>query len=176
MRLLLAYLVVKSGHAHRRETLAGLFWPESSERRARQSLNQSLYNLRQVIGQEKFGHWFEQSPQDVRFHQNLHTQVDVLHFSLLMDEVHAHPHSTAPTCRQCVQRLTQAAELFAGEFLAGFSLADSEVFEDWLRTKRERLNELALSGLRDLVQSSLKRGNLDQALGYAEQPGRAGSL
>ncbi len=169
VRLLLAYLVIESGRAHRRETLAGLFWPESSERRARQSLNQALYNLRQVIGQASFQHCLVVTPQDVRFLPDDNTRVDVFLFLSLTNDVSAHNHRSAWACRQCIQRLVQAAGLFRGELLAGFSLADAPEFEDWLRAWRVHLNGLVINGLGNLVQSNIKRGYLDQALGYVER-------
>ncbi len=169
VRLFLAYLVIESGRAHRRETLAGLFWPESNERRARQSLNQALYNLRQLIGQTSFQHCLEITPQDVRFLPDDNTRVDVLLFLGLTKDVSAHNHRFAWACRQCIQRLEQAAELFPGEFLAGFSLADASEFEDWLRARRVHLNGLVINGLGNLVHSSFKRGDLDQALEYVER-------
>lgn len=43
---LLAYLAVESDHARTRESLAGLLWPDYSERRARRNLSQALFNLR----------------------------------------------------------------------------------------------------------------------------------
>ncbi|MEJ2265528.1 MAG: hypothetical protein P8X95_18965, partial [Anaerolineales bacterium] len=39
---LLAYLVLNAGVTHRREKLAGLLWPEATERNARSYLRQAL--------------------------------------------------------------------------------------------------------------------------------------
>ncbi len=39
---LLAYLLINAGTAYRREMLAGMFWPDSSELNARRSLRQAL--------------------------------------------------------------------------------------------------------------------------------------
>jgi len=50
VRALLAYLAVEADRPHRREKLAGLLWPERSERSARQNLSQVLFNLRHTIG------------------------------------------------------------------------------------------------------------------------------
>src|SRR5215510_12209540 len=52
VRALLIYLAVEAQQPHRRESLVGLLWPESPEAAARRSLNQALYNLRQVIGDQ----------------------------------------------------------------------------------------------------------------------------
>src|SRR5262245_66432323 len=49
VRALLIYLAVEAQQPHRRETLVGLLWPESTDVAARRPLYQALYNLRQPI-------------------------------------------------------------------------------------------------------------------------------
>ena len=56
---MLAYLAVEQAHPHRREALAGLFWPGFMESSARASLRHSLANLRQVLAEETPGIPFE---------------------------------------------------------------------------------------------------------------------
>lgn len=46
---LLAYLVLNAGTHQRREKLAGMFWPESSEENARKNLRQELWRIRKAI-------------------------------------------------------------------------------------------------------------------------------
>ncbi len=46
---LLAYLVVEADTAHRRDTLAGLLWPDQTNRAARHSLSQALFMLRDAL-------------------------------------------------------------------------------------------------------------------------------
>ena len=50
VRALLAYLAVESDQPHRRESLAGLLWPEMPDRAALSNLRYALSNLRQAIG------------------------------------------------------------------------------------------------------------------------------
>ena len=50
VRALLAYLAVEAEKPHRRETLAGLFWPERPEREALGNLRYTLSDLRGAIG------------------------------------------------------------------------------------------------------------------------------
>jgi len=50
---LLAYLVLSAGAAHRREKLAGLFWPDADEDNARSNLRHALFKLRQALGEEE---------------------------------------------------------------------------------------------------------------------------
>src|SRR5712692_3524761 len=46
---LLAYLVLTANIAHRREQLAGMFWPEATETNARAYLRQTLWRLRKAV-------------------------------------------------------------------------------------------------------------------------------
>ena len=47
VRALLIYLAVEADRPHRRETLAGLLWPNWPNAAARKNLSKVLYNLRQ---------------------------------------------------------------------------------------------------------------------------------
>ncbi len=46
---LLAYLLLNAGTTHRREKLAGLLWPDSSEENARSNLRKELWRLRKAL-------------------------------------------------------------------------------------------------------------------------------
>ena len=46
---LLAYLLLTAGTAHRREKLAGLLWPDTTDENARRNLRQELWRLRKAI-------------------------------------------------------------------------------------------------------------------------------
>src|SRR5512143_920098 len=46
---LFAYLLINAGKMHRREQLAGLLWPDSSEENARSNLRHELWRLRKVF-------------------------------------------------------------------------------------------------------------------------------
>jgi ABC-type oligopeptide transport system substrate-binding subunit/DNA-binding SARP family transcriptional activator len=48
-QLLFAYLIMNAGTAHRREKVAGLLWPDTSEANARRSLRQALWHIRKAI-------------------------------------------------------------------------------------------------------------------------------
>src|SRR6476469_11627 len=48
-RALLAYVCVEASHAHRRDALASLLWPEQPDEVARRNLRQALYVLRQLF-------------------------------------------------------------------------------------------------------------------------------
>ncbi|NJM41161.1 MAG: hypothetical protein HC853_10515 [Anaerolineae bacterium] len=48
---LLAYLALHAGKALRREKVAGLFWPETTEQKARAALRHALWCLRKTLNQ-----------------------------------------------------------------------------------------------------------------------------
>jgi predicted ATPase/DNA-binding SARP family transcriptional activator len=50
---LLAYLLLTAGTAHRREKLAGLLWPDTTDENARKNLRHELWRLRKALETEK---------------------------------------------------------------------------------------------------------------------------
>ena len=91
VRALLAFLAVESDKrpspvAHRRESLAGMFWPERPEHRARQNLSQILSNLRQLIGDDRASPPFlEVTHQALLFNVNSDHRLDVDTFTNLIE-------------------------------------------------------------------------------------------
>jgi DNA-binding SARP family transcriptional activator len=66
---LLAYLALTKGEYHRREKLAGVLWPDSSEVNARRYLRQALWRIRRTI---------EPTPEA----RGLYIQTDTIHVAL----------------------------------------------------------------------------------------------
>lgn len=134
VRALLAYLAHEYDRPHRRDSLAGLFWPESDQRRARQSLSQALYNLRKVLGQH--ASLLEITPQEVSLRLNTLARVDVQEFHLTIQACQAHQHDQIEFCDACLESLEKTAGLYRGELLAGLYLDECEAFEQWLGNLR----------------------------------------
>jgi DNA-binding SARP family transcriptional activator/DNA-binding beta-propeller fold protein YncE/energy-coupling factor transporter ATP-binding protein EcfA2 len=159
VRALLAYLAAEAGRSHRRETLAGLFWPEQSERSARANLRRALANLRQVIGDEKADPPFLAiSRQTIRFNLASDQRLDVTDFS----------HLTAGQ-GATVEELEEALALYRGPFMAGFTLADCAEFETWQLVNREALQRTAVGAMRRLAGAYAQLGLIDQALPHARR-------
>ena len=135
---LLAYLALEADQRHRRDTLAALFWPEADDGKARQSLRQALYVLRQALAHSATsppeatnGSLFETSRQYIRLPANDHHWLDVTAFTALLESCRAHPHQRLEACPHCAARLQCAVDLYRGDLLAGLSLADCPAFEEW---------------------------------------------
>jgi DNA-binding SARP family transcriptional activator/predicted ATPase len=169
IRALLAYLVLESPRPHERQSLAGLFWPEMPEQTALKNLRQSLHRLQQALDEAEPG------LSDTLLHVSRRTiqadpaafEADVQAFLELLNACEEHPHRHLHLCRDCLDRLTTAAALYRGEFLAGFSLSDAYAFEEWLLFWRERLRNQAVSALGQLANALADRGEVEPALLHA---------
>ncbi|MFQ5858224.1 MAG: BTAD domain-containing putative transcriptional regulator, partial [Anaerolineae bacterium] len=168
VRALLAHLVVEADRPHRRDLLAGLLWPDRPERAARVSLRQSLAVLRRAIGDHRAEPPFLLVAHDtIQFNPAGDYWLDVAAFTSLLAACEAHPHRRLETCNPCSQRLRQAVELYHGDFLKGFFLGDSTVFEEWALIKREALHLQALDALHCLATYHETRGEYEPVRLYA---------
>jgi predicted ATPase/DNA-binding SARP family transcriptional activator len=168
-RALLAYLALHPRTAHRRETLAGLLWPDQPEAEARHNLAQALNRLRQAIGDRTAAPPFlEITRQTIGLHPEGDAWVDVAAFWEALATCRGHGHRRIETCDVCAGRLEAAASLYRGEFMAGFSL-DSALFEEWLVVEREELHRGALDVLRDLAGYHEAQGAYEEAIRYARR-------
>ena len=163
VRALLAYLAVEADRPHRRDALAGLLWPDYSNRAARTNLRNTLANLRQAIG--------DRAPSGDRALSPLHLLItrEMIQFNPASDywlDVAAF-RARAQVDPPVAHQLEKAVALYRGAFLEGFFLKDSPAFEDWSLLTRERLHRQMLAALRLLARHYGQRGDYDRARDYA---------
>ena len=160
VRALLAFLVVESNKPHRREVLAGLLWPEYSDKSARANLRNALANLRQLIGDRTADDPFIIiTNKTIQFNSQADLQVDVEDFRRHLEYA-----------REGSQKELEAAlEIYKGGFLEGFSLSDSLGFDEWSLLTREQLQQQALSVMDRLVDLYEQRGDFKRALNIVWQ-------
>ena len=162
VRALLAYLVVESERPHRRERLAGLLWPDFTERSARTNLRRALSNLRHVIGDQQADPPFLIiTRQSMQFNQASDHALDVATFISLL----AGSDGRAPE----ISALEEAAALYQGDFLEGFSVPDSAAFEEWTLITRESLRGQAVRTLFHLAAAYEKQGVYEKALQHVRR-------
>src|SRR5256885_4199889 len=153
---LLVYLAVEGG-THPRKTLSEAFWPELDAEHGRAALRATLFELRRLF----------ESTHEPGKRAHLLVERDTLGFdqgSLLVLDLRVVESASKqvgrgiePLASQAHEawraQLEQAPHLARGPFLAGFTLRDSQFFDDWTRQEREswhlRLHQLfdALSKL-----------------------------
>jgi len=161
---LLSYLAV-TNESHSRDTLASLFWPEYNQEAAFNTLRVNIHTLRKVFGEE----WFCIDRDQIGLTNNSNVWVDVQHFHQLIAECQTHSHSMADACVNCIRPLTEAIQLYRGNFLAGVALQSSAPFDDWQRFQNGTLLQETLSALKKLVHCYSTQGEFSQAITYAQQ-------
>lgn len=102
--------------------------------------------------------------QTLAFTSNSDAWVDVTAFTRHLVAVAKHPHADLLTCGACTHALAQAVALYQGAFLNGFSVPDSDLFEQWVVTAREKLHQQALDVFTILSRCYQTQGDLAQAL------------
>jgi DNA-binding SARP family transcriptional activator/predicted ATPase len=160
VRALLAYLAMETGQPHRREKLAGLLWPDWVERSARANLRRALANLRQVVGDHQATPpYLHISRQTVQFNPASDAWIDVAAFSDLVQ-------ARAPS-PETLRQLEQAVELYRGDFLDGFSVADSPAFDEWVSLNREWLRRRFMEALHRLAARYEQSRDYERGLKHA---------
>lgn len=168
VRALLAFLAVEMARPHAREKLAGLLWPNVPDDCAHHSLNQALSNLRSAIHDHAATpHFLIVSRQCVQFNRNSEHWLDVEAFDGLVGWRSGKPMGWEGNGSLYGESVGQAVAMYRGPFLEGFSLADSQPFEEWALLQRERLHRLALERMHQLAETHAGRGEVEQALHYA---------
>src|SRR5688572_18458977 len=148
VRALLAHLAVEANHAHHRDALVGLLWPNMPDKAARTNLRQALATLREALVDTEASTPFLLTTRDtVQLNPASDYATDVAAFEACLAECRSHPHRGPDRCRLCAARMEQAVASYRGDFLAQFSLPDSAPFEEWILLKRELLRQSALQML-----------------------------
>lgn len=166
-RALLAYLVTEGG-SHRRDALTALLWSEFEDRAARRSLSSALANLRQLLAPaalpEVEALAIASDRSDVAFDIDpARVWVDVASFQRLIALSSTHAHRSLVHCQACIARLTQAVEIYRGDFLAGLSIPDSAAFDEWRVRQQEVFHVQVFDALGVLAQHHLTAGAYSQA-------------
>jgi DNA-binding SARP family transcriptional activator/TolB-like protein len=148
---LLAFLAISGGGGfHRRDSLAAMFWPDLDQFAARRALRNTLYHLREAIGD---GILIAQGDDALAIDPERMT-CDVTRLASAVAE----------------GRFEEAVDLYRGELLAGMHFANAgEAFEDWLFRERARVTELVLRALGALVDREERARNVAAAAYWAQR-------
>lgn len=161
---LLSYLVV-TRQPQSREALIALLWPDYDNATARMNLRRDLSWLRQQL------------PDDLLLADRLQLEftpttavtVDVHRFEAALAAAQSHSHPQGALCPDCAQSLMAAVDLAEGEFMAGFSLPDSDGFDEWLFFQREHWRQETAVACQRLVQWHSEQGSFEQGINYGRR-------
>jgi len=137
---LLVYLAVEGG-THPRKTLSEAFWPELDAEHGRAALRATLLELRKVLerahGPGERAHLLVER-ETLGFDQASPLILDLRFVESASKQVGRGVEPLAGQAREALLvQLEQATRLARGQFLASFTLRDSQFFDDWTRQQRE---------------------------------------
>jgi DNA-binding SARP family transcriptional activator/TolB-like protein len=147
---LLAYIVLATGgRPVPRDTLLSVFWPESSDDRARHSLNQAVFALRRALGQNSL---VTNGGGSIRCNDDL-VWCDAREFRELL----------------AAGEKPEALTVYGGSLLEGLHVPGAPEFERWLDGERSRLRDEALSAATSLIAEAEAAGNPSEAVEWARK-------
>lgn len=147
---LAAYLALTQT-AHERDALAAFFYPDANSSRARAALRRTLSTLKRALGEKTL----EIERETIALDTEL-VRVDVLEFRALLKQ-------------GTRSALAQAAQLYQGDFLAGFTLRDSAAFDEWQFFETESLRKLFAGALQQLVAFETEHREYAHGIEYARR-------
>lgn len=147
---LAAYLALTQT-AHQRDELAAFFYPEADSPRARAALRRTLSSLKTALGESVL----EVERETIALNLE-RVRVDVIEFREL-------------SRRKDEASLARAAQLYRGDFLAGFTLRDSPAFDEWQFFETESLRKQLAAVLEPLVGFRQAQRAYKHAIEYARR-------
>lgn len=153
---LLAFLAFYRDRSHPRDELADLLWPDVDPAASRASLRTGLNSLRKQLEPPNTpsSSILVADRSFVRL-QPAAVTTDVAAFRAALAEANA---ADSPPLKYGF--LSRAVSLYGGELLPGF-------YEEWVIAERQRLVQLHLNALNQLVSLAEQSGDLQAALEYA---------
>jgi len=133
---LFAYLILNSDSSHQRSKLGEMFWPESSEKKAREKLRHALWHLRKTLSSKSKIEYFLTDDFAIAFNTSSQYWLDT---SVLKSSSNI----------QMADELISALSVYRGELLPGF-------YEEWVTLEREYLTfifEHNMARLMSILQS-----------------------
>lgn len=163
VQALFAYLLVERHRPHSREVLAGIFWGDNSQEKARACLNTAVWRLRSTI--EDAIHpdspYLLMTPQgEISFNANSSYWLDIEAFENLVNQIT--PGSTSSAPGDHIRSAEQAVELYQGDLLEGY-------YSDWVLRERERLNSRYLACLAYLMSACYDQNDIESSLWYGQE-------
>lgn len=161
----LLYYLATTGSTHTRSALADMFWPDANPKTGRKYLRNHLVELRRYFREQMVI-----TTDSLGINEKARASVDVYHLmSLLAYKMSSGDMSEGANDHtvhhERIAQHRQIIGLYRGDFLKGFSLPDTPLFNDWLDETREDIRLHTANLFYHLSQAEIALGNLIQARG-----------
>lgn len=160
---LLSYLLLERHRTHSRDALAGLFWGEQSQSRARDCLNTALWRLRLALEPEGVPtgtYLLGSHSEEVGFNPLSSYWLDVAEFEDRAGKVLSTPMETAQQSE--IDMGEESLALYTGDLLEGY-------YDDWALYERERLRAVYIDCLVYLLKYRCSHGEYDKGIIAAQK-------
>jgi non-specific serine/threonine protein kinase len=149
---LLAYLLLTPNSPHRREKLAGLIWPDSTDANSRSYLRKALWQLRKSLPVEPGSseEYFLVDDISIAFNASSDYWLDA-------DVVEERPPGDST-----IDELVEAVSAYQGELLPGF-------YEEWVALERDRIESAFDQKMNLLIDQLIEQSRWVEVVEQAEQ-------
>lgn len=146
---LFAYLVLNAGTPYRREKLAGMFWPDTTDVKARAYLRHELWRIRKALSARSKVDYLLADDINISFNSSATYWLDV--------DALENVNETAS-----IEELMDAVSVSHGELLPGF-------YDDWIIPEREHLRTVFEQKIRRLLELLENEMRWNEIVDWAER-------
>jgi DNA-binding SARP family transcriptional activator len=158
-RSMFAYLVTNQDRPLQRDYIAGTFWPELAEGRARRRLSHTIWQIQDVVNTGSVSH-LDVTSDTLAFDTSIPYWLDVEEFDRNIADFGSADGTQAHSPR--AGSLRAAVELYRGDFMAGY-------FDEWVLVEQDHYRQKYLTALRRLVDATKAEGAYEEALSFARR-------
>lgn len=154
-QLLFAYLLLNRKRSCSRDEIAYRFWPDTTDRQARTNLRKLIYDVRKLV--PHLDELILIDDAHLQWQPSFPVSLDIKDFEQAL--------AVAPRQQDiCVQQtaLQDAVELYAADLLLGH-------YEEWILPERDRLHDLHIKALEELMLLAEQRRDFRCAIRYGHR-------
>ncbi len=155
----LAYLIMNRDRPQTRDLLAGRFWSDLAEDKARKRLSNALWQIRVALRDLDLEDLVEATTTTVQVSRHWPIEVDVEEFERRLDDVEREM-SHGQVRARVAENLTELITDYPGDLLAGY-------YDDWIELDRTRVKERHSRALLQIIKLHKGRSDYVTALRYA---------
>lgn len=147
-----------------REVVATLLWSNNDQYSALANLSVALSSLRKQLAP-----YIVTTRHTIGFNTQADFTLDTAVFEHAITQAKEAQKRRGKLSRSSAVQLATAVALYNGDFLVGFNVRKAAEFEAWVLLQQERLRQMLLKALADLITFHQQRGQVDAAIRYAQQ-------
>ena len=158
---LLAYLIMNRSRPQTRDLLAGRFWSDLPEDKARKRLSNTLWQIRTALGSVAAESLILATNSTIQVSPDWLLEADVDDFERQLDDIErewANHSARGPL----IERLSKLIADYPGDLLAGY-------YDDWIEGERSRIRDRYTAAVWQVIRLFKARSDYVTALRYARQ-------